>query len=632
MNIEESFYNAWLETREKALGAFSSRAYFHEETNTKKYYECTQFIKNELESLFDESVKGIIIDENIADHCFEHLRFGIRNIKSNLINKYLDETWVDFPISVLNNIEPYLLDNFSKRFNKYDESVKKHFDKFNNLIESCGTWFISKKKLVAKGLTEEIFRELTELHIKQMIAEFNIASFQIMDDNSWYENFSYTQQIYKVIKQSHKRIGLPCENLGADKKLNIIISEKFLNERNWLGIQSKTNASFSIFINPVPYDIQLTWSHEYTHFLDRLAAHVYYQQNETEEEISSFSHLALNEVVTQKTIKNKSLKIMAETMSAAIGGVSAEEFGLKMKQTIDVVRKHITLKIIVEALHEKEKTWDNLSLTERQILINKCRMSELTDFIMLEISNHPNATFGLSENDTVMAIEGDKKTISNLFVPDIIANIVDKIKELDQYAMHSNLTEYLKEDLAKDVKLIMNQHNLVIYKDHSIYNDRFFLSPGNLITQTAQDKNISKYQVLDYDKPLELLARMSENLQAPLLDKFAYKNLGNKTKSDFMNPILGKEERMMLCAALHGMANYVGIKVVENDLEQLSCVMPNNVDIAFDFSINDPSDFAYANPNQIVPHESHRKLILQNIEKIKEKKADSFIAFPKNKI
>jgi len=625
MTLEESFYTAWLDTRAKALDIFSSHAYFPEETDTDQYCDCLNFLQNGITVIFTEAVQGLTnIDASIVGGCFEHLRLGFRNVKSELISRYADESWVDFPISILSNIEPYLLDNFSKEFNDNAESSKK-----NTVFENWGTWFSGKKKESIPAVSEETFRELTESNIKQMLAEFNIASFQIMDNHSWHDHFLNTQEIYKAIKQSHKRNGLPCDNLGADKRLNIVISENFLNERKWLGIQSKTNASFSIFINPVPADLQITWAHEYTHFLDRLAAHVYYQQNDTDEEISSFSHLALNSVVNQKPIKNKALKIMAEIMSAAIGGVSAEEFAQKMKNTIDLVKKDITFKIILEALPEKEKTWDQLSLTERQLLINKCRISELTDFIMIEMSNYPNATFGLSEVDTVMSVEGEKKVYSKFFVPDIISNIIDKVPSLDQYAMHANLIEYLKEDLASDVKLIMNQHNLVIYKDHSIYNDRFFLSPGNIITQNAQNKNLVKYQVLDYDKPLELLARMSENLQAPLLDTYEFNNLESQTKHDFMTPMLGKEERMMLCAALHGMANYVGINVTQIALEELPCVIPNNIDISLELPINNPSDFMYANPNQIVPDEAHRKLILQNIEKIKEASIEPAKVFPR---
>jgi hypothetical protein len=615
MTLEESFYTAWLDTRTKALDIFSSHAYFPEDTDIQKYQNCIEYIRDGIHKLFTEAVQGLTrIDSTVVTNCFEHIRLGIRNIKSEIASDYVNETWFDFPMSILNNIDSYLLDNFSKKFNDDAEPSKK-----NTVFDSWGTWFSGKKKESTPAVSEDTFKELTELHINQMLIEFNIASFQIMDNYTWHENFFNVQQVYKAIKQSHKRNGLPCLNLGADKRLNIIMSEKFLNERKWLGIQSKTNASFSIFINPVPSDIQITWAHEYTHFLDRLAAHIYYQQNDVEEEISSFSHLALNAVVNQTPISNKALKIMAETMSAAIGGVSAEEFGQKMKNTIDIVKKDITLKIIVEALPEKDKTWNALTNTEKQILINKCRISELTDFIMVEISNYPNATFGLSEVDTVMSIEGEKKVYSKFFVPDIIANIIEKVPSLDQFSMHANLLEYLKEDLASDVKLIMNQHNLVIYKDHSVYNDRFFLSPGNVITQTAQNKNIAKYQVLDYDKPLELLARMSENLQFPLLDNYEYNNLENKDKSNFMNPILGKEERMMLCAALHGMATYAGIQILETDLEELPCVIPDNVDISLDLPINNPADFIYANPNQIVPDEAHRKLILQNIEKIKEK-------------
>jgi hypothetical protein len=625
MTLEESFYTAWLDTRAKALDIFSSHAYFPEETDTQKYNKCIEHIRDGIHVLFTEAVQGLTnIDSNVVTNCFEHIRLGIRRIKSELVNDYVNETWFDFPMSILGNIDTYLLDNFSKKFNEDAEPAKK-----NTVFESWGTWFSGKKKESTPAVSEDTFKELTELHINQMLVEFNIASFQIMDNHTWHENFFYVQEVYKAIKRSHKRNGLPCINLGADKRLNIIMSEKFLNERKWLGIQSKTNASFSIFINPVPSDIQITWAHEYTHFLDRLAAHVYYQKNEVQEEISSFSHLALNAVVNQTSINNKALKVMAETISAAIGGVSAEEFGQKMKSTIDIVKKDITLKIIIEALTEKDKTWNSLTNTEKQILINKCRISELTDFIMVEISNYPNATFGLSEVDTVMSIEGDKKIYSKFFVPDIIDNIVEKVPSLEPYSMHANLIEYLKEDLAKDVKLIMNQHNLVIYKDHSVYNDRFFLSPGNLITQTAQNKNSTKYQVLDYDKPLELLARMSENLQLPLLDNYEYNNLESEDKSDFMNPILGKEERMMLCAALHEMAKYAGIKIFETDLEQLPCVIPDNVDIYLDLPLSNPDDFIYANPNHIVPDEAHRKLILQNIERIKEKNDESFKIFPR---
>lgn len=618
MTIEDPFYSAWLDTRQKAIDIFSTHAYFNEETDTTKYYKCIQNIQDGFLVLFTDAIKNIKqVDNNVVADCFEHINVGIRNIKDSVVSNYVDENWVDFPFSILNNIYPYLLDNYSKQVIEYNDSVKRHFDKFNILLQSWGTWASSKKRESAKE-SQENFRKLTEDNIRGMIREFNIASFQIMDTHDWYQTFINIQNIYKVIKQSHKRIGLPCDNLGADKRLNIVVSENFLNERNWLGIQSKTNESFSIFINPTPQDAQITWAHEYTHFLDRLAAYTYYQKNPIEEKISSFSHLALNLVVNQTPIKNNALKIMAETMSAAIGGVSAEEFSEKMKKTVEVVKNHITLKIIVETLPEKEKTWDDLSLTERQILINKCRISELTDFIMREISNQPNATFSLSADDTVISFEGNKQVDSKLFVPDIIANILDKIKDLDPYSMHTNLLDYLKEDLAKDVRLIMNQHNLAIYKDHSSYDDRFFLSPGNIVTQKAQNKNTSQYQVLDYDKPLELLARMSENLQAPLLNNYEYNNLENKTKADFMNPILGKEERMMLCAALHSMANYVGITVVENDLEHLPCVIPDNVD--FDLAMQlTPSDFVYANPNQIVPDEARRKLILQNIVSIKEK-------------
>ena len=619
MSLEESFYRAWLDTKEKALRMFSCQAYFSNENDREKFDTAIEFITNSLETTFHNSVQGLEhVESTSIVKCFNKMNLELQDLKNKVVEEFGNECWIDYPISILSNFQSYLLDNFLTEFNQNKTKQKTKFSNLKKAYSIINNFFTKKDEKFATA--EETYKQLTLTNIYKMMDELKLASIQIMDDVSWYKKFLNIQQIYNAIKESHKRIGLPVNNLGANRKLNLIISESFLNEQKWSGIQSKTNASFSIFLTPSPVDINKTWIHEYTHFLDRLAAHVYYQENKTDEELSSFSHIALNAVVNQNPIHNIALNIMAETMSATIGGVSSREFASKIQKSIKDTKDNITKKILIEILPEKESTWNTLEPSEKQTLLHHTRIPEVTDFIMLEVSNHPKATFNLNDKDTLVSIEGENVTISNLFVPDVIHSIYEKINTLDPFVMHSNLLEYIKESLAEDVTSIMNSHNLYIYKDHSIYDDRFFISPGNDLIKQAQDaqKSDSDITFSYYDKPLELLARMVESLQNPLMTNYDYKNLELITKKDFACPILSREERMMICATIQSVARYVGIDVPQNELDQLPCVSPEKIDEAFQLPINDISDFKYANTNQLIPDEVTKKEILTHIFKNRE--------------
>ncbi len=614
MQSEDYFYPIWLNTKNKALSMLLSHAYFPEEFNQHKYNSAMVFIYHSLHNIFHESTKPKeAFNQNEINSFIWEISNGIKETQNELYNRYHSEPWIDFPISTLTNLPQYLTEYINLIVSKKSR-ISKHFEKVNSLRDFL-TSFIPQISLNQKS--ETVYKELTEVMIKQMIEEFKLSSLQIMDRDSWHQNFINIQDIYTSIKESHVKIGLPIKNLGANEKLNLVISKNFLNERDWVGFSSKTGASFSIFISPQNSDTSKIWIHEYTHFLDRLAAYVYYQGKNNEEELSSFSHIALDYVTNQKPIHNKSLKIMAEAMAATIGGVKSEEFADKITNSIKLTKENITFKILIETLPNKETTWESLDPTERQILLNKTKISELTNFIMLEVSNHPNASFNLNENDTIIATEGHNHTNSNLFVPDLIQSINDRLPALDVFLMHSNLLEYIKENLPKDVSNIMTQNNLFIYKDHSIYNDRFFISPGNNITKQAQKAQTDELKATFsyYDKPLELLARMSESLQNPILNNYEYKRLETKEKNDFINPILGKYERMMVCATLQGMASYVGIEVPLNDLSQLPCVIPQKIEDTLNLPTNDMADFKYATPNHLMPSEEKCKEILSGIEK-----------------
>jgi hypothetical protein len=614
MLSKDFFYPIWLNTKNKAMSMLLSHAYFPKDFNQQHYNSAMVFIYHSFHSVFHKSIKNMeSINRYEIEPFINDIDNGIKDIHDELYNRYNSEPWIDFPISTLTNLPSYLTEYIHLIAIK-KSTLRKHFDKFNSLKDFLIGWI---PQISLNHKSENVYKELTEVIINQMIEEFKLSSLQIMDRDSWQQNFINIQDTYNSIKESHLKIGLPIRNLGANEKLNLVISKNFLNEKDWVGFSSKTATSFSIFISPQNSDTSKIWIHEYTHFLDRLAAYVYYQSKNNEQELSSFSHIALDYVTNQKPIHNKSLKIMAEAMAATIGGVKSEEFADKITNSIKLTKENITFKILTETLPNKEKSWESLDPTERQILLSKTKISELTNFIMLEVSNHPNASFNLNEDDTIIAIEGHNHTNSNLFVPDLIQSIHDRLPSLDVFLMHSNLLEYIKEDLPKDVSEIMTKNNLFIYKDHSIYNDRFFISPGNNITKQAQQAQTDELNATFsyYDKPLELLARMSESLQNPILNNYEYKRLEIKEKNDFINPILGKYERMMVCATLQGLAAYVGIEVPLNDLSQLPCVIPQKIEDTLNLRTNDMADFKYATPNHLIPSEEKCKEILIGIEK-----------------
>lgn len=618
MNLEQSFNVAWENTHKKSHALFPTNSFFNHDVNSENFLIANEFIHKGLDFFFHSCLnETTTINTDSIVNLFDNLRSGIKEIKLVVFENHKDEPWLDTCIAKLNNMPTYLIESFAKDFNDIHlEDIK--FSKFKS-ISAYFDKFINKKENLIKKNSEDTYRELTELHINKILNEWNLASIHLLDKKSWQEHFGDVQNIYNSVNLCHKQNGLPTLNLGADKKLNLVLSTDFLNDMKWDGFQTNTNSSFSIFIQPEQLNINKTWTHEYTHFLDRLAAQKYHNEYNDDIHISTFSHLALDSLFHHKSPRNDALKIMTETMSATVGGLNSQDFYKKIATTVNNVQQDIKMKVIFSTLPDNNKTWESLSQTEQYILLHNPSITKIVNFIMLQVSNHPNGSIGLTNNDTLAAFEGDKIHDSHIFIPDVIHDIVQKIN-LNQFSMHSNLIEYIKDDLFNDIKEIMQKNNLVIYKDHSIYDDRFFFSPGNDATKAAQkiqdDDNTIQFSY--YDKPLELLARMSENLQDPLMNNYEYNCWIKKEKTNkFIQPILGKDERMMLCATLHSMARYVGIEVPNYDLEHLPCVLPQNIDATFNLPVDDISQLQFAKPNQIIPDESHKKDILQKIEQLR---------------
>lgn len=589
-------------TRDKILSLFSINSYINANLNAEKFNIALEKVKKDIFLLMSEQ----IIKKNNPKDTISNIALGIQQIKYEIVDLNVEEKWLDVLISIISNAEILVEEYFKKELEKEQTtnklfSIKKIASLKEKVVETV-------KKASIKNSKELLHKNLAEDNIKRMLNDFNLASFHVMDGINWENIYIGTQILYKEITTSMRIVGLPSKNLGCYKNLNIIISESLLSEQDWFGFQSKTNASFSIFINPYSKDLNLTWIHEYTHFLDRLAAHSFYLENSCEHHVSTFSHLALDYVTSGETIWNKPLKIMAEAMSAIIGGVNSESFYIKINESINNLRTSLATDFIFNVLPNGKADWNILTEPERQLILWRSKLPQIINFAMFEASSHPQALFALNEDEFLCSVEGDRKINSLINIDDIVDSISDKTQKIDKKELKDKLLPYMHIGFSKTIRRVMNSNNLIVYKDYEIYSDKFFLSLGNDLSLHLHEKQMNAdLKFSYYDKPLEMLARLTESL----LDKLTT----NDSNITFNKKIvLNKKERYLVCMTLQSMARYVGIDVPNLKSEEIPCLRldyDNN-------ALKETSEIMNIPFSIVIPNETVQEDIIMNISKIKE--------------
>ncbi len=615
MNKEKILQNSWNKLKEEILAVFSFSSYLHKNINTKDFNSCINEFKKEIEYLFDSKTKVVNgLDESNFNDFLQNFESDFKSIKYNVANKYIEEKWIDVIVSIFTNIQECIHKRFLFNLNEQEKIINSN--SINKLLSFKD--LINIKLLKPSVIDKEDikkYKELTEQSIKNMLDEFNLASIHILaDQTTWEKKYQDIQRIHGQIAKSMRKVGLPTRNMGCYKNLNIIFSNSLFDNDEWDGFQSKTNASFSIFINTEKKDLDVTWIHEYTHFLDRLAAHAFYKEKETDNHLSTFSHIALDCIANGETIRHKPLKIMAEMMAATIGGVSAENFYLNIKNSIEKLKISLTMDIVDHLIDYKRSVWEELSETEKQLILWRSKITEVVNFILLEISNSKDSYFTLNEDEFIISIEGDKKINSGISINDIVANILEKSNKLSKLEIKNNLLPYFYKKITTNINQIMKQYNLIVYKDNGVYAERFFLALGSDIVKNFVNKQAnSNIKFSYYDKPLEILARMVESLLNPLISNTEYKNISIKEKESKL--ILEREDRVLLCLALHSMARYVGIDVEKFNDQNIPCLMYEKLEGIVSVEICNQTD-KKNNSSYVIANEEIRTEIIDNITNI----------------
>lgn len=613
MNKEKILQNSWNKLKEEVLAIFSFSSYLHKDLEQEKFSHCLNEFKKNIEALFYSKTKIVNnLNEKNFNEFIKNFELDFKEIKYNVANKYIEEKWIDVIVSIFTNVQECIHKRFVFNLNEQEKiinsnSINKLFS-FKDLLNIT----ILKNSIVDKEDVEK-YKELTEQSIKNMLDEFNLASIHLLaDQTSWKKKYQDIQRIHGQIAKSMRKVGLPTRNMGCYKNLNIILSDSLFDNDEWDGFQSKTNASFSIFINTEKKDLDITWIHEYTHFLDRLAAHAFYKEKETDNHLSTFSHIALDCIANGEPIKHKPLRIMSEMMAATIGGVSAEKFYLNIKNSIEKLKTSLIMDIVDHLIDYKRCVWEELSETEKQLILWRSKITEIVNFVLLEISNSKDSYFTINEDEFIISIEGDKKINSGICINDIIINVSEKSEKLSKLDLKNNLLPYFYKKITTNINQIMKQHDLIVYKDSGVYAERFFLALGSDIVKNFVNKQAnSNIKFSYYDKPLEILARMVESLLTPLISNVEYKN--NTEKEAKLN--LAREDRILLCLALHSMARYVGIDVEKFDDKNIPCLTYDQLSGVASVEIG--QNIEYRNKNgYVIANEEIRIEIIDNITNI----------------
>jgi hypothetical protein len=615
MNKQIILQNSWSKLREEVLSAFSLSSYLNKNIGSEKFNICLIEFKNEIESYFNSKVKEVNkLNEDNFYSFIESFESEFKLIKYNIANKYIEEKWIDVVVSIFTNVQDCLHKRFL--FNLQEqEKIQTNNLSINKLFNFKELLSFKSKIIPSDDQDAKKYKELTEQSIKNMLEEFNLASIHLLgNSSSWQVTYGDIQRIHGQIAKSMKKVGLPTKNMGCYQNLNLILSNSLFDNDDWDGFQSKTNASFSIFINTEAKDLDVIWIHEYTHFLDRLAAHAFYKEKETDNHLSTFSHIALDCIANGETIRHKPLKIMAEMMAATIGGVSAEIFYLNIKTSIEKLKTSLIMDVVDHMIDYKRNVWEDLSETEKQLILWRSKITEVVNFILLEISNSKDSSFTLNEDEFIISIEGDKKINSGISIKDIVASILEKTNKLSELEIKNNLLPYFYKKITTNINQIMKNHNLIVYKDNGVYAERFFLALGNDIVKNFVNKQAnSNIKFSYYDKPLEILARMVESLLNPLISNAEYKNISEQEKKSKL--ILGIDDRILLCLALHSMARYVGIEVKKFNPKTIPCLIPSKLNEAVSVGLVNQIDYQYSS-NYVIANEEIRTEIIDNITNI----------------
>ena len=435
------------------------------------------------------------------------------------------------------------------------------------------------------------YEKITEYLVRKTMDELNLNCIQLDRHLNWKEKCKALERVIRIIKKTQNKIGLPIENIGINEKLSLYITNNYLKKNNYSGLHVWDMKGSLIVLDYESEQLEETWLHEYIHFLDKEFAKKYLmEQQENIENIKTIPKSSISQIILQKISSNENLNHpilskIAPLITLMLTGKNVLEYQKDILQAKENIKNQLS----------KNLFYLPTKFIKKNEIINETMNTLIEQYI-----NMPHASFSFLENHDLEIMDENKKIIIHLenFWHQIYLSCQNE--KIDFHNFQQNMKNNIiqksgeRSHFGNHLKNLLEEHKLLVLGD-TLNNAPIIYKVDNKITNAAhilqkqkkkqEDIFTPKYWLL----PLEILARVGQDLVNPILEKYEDDYIDENEKDDvvYLYPYLGKKERELFLNILHNMADYIGIKNINFDLNSIEALYPNlNIDLDENMNID----------------------------------------------
>lgn len=469
-------------------------------------------------------------------------------------------------------------------------------DRLKENIQKISFFFKEPKKE-----NNELWETIALESLKKLKEDFNFSSIYIYDKLEWKEIYDWSNSTYQAIKEAQENIGLDISNTGVDKKLGIELDTKFLNDRLlWACFNTNVSEENSaIVLKQLEKSTQRKiWQHEYFHFLDKQVGLLFNKETNENNKNEYASSLIFKD---NKNFENlnpkfkKSVIYLQELLSVLLYSTNSESNKEIDNQNEKKFFSKINEFVLKSLVDEKYLKYDSLTEEEKNSYLNNEKLKE----------------FSLTLLSNVLKNEKDYNKIDKSKLFEILkeSNLNINFNEFNK-----NMNEKMP-DIRKNILKLINNNGFV----YDFYENNYhFVKSDTALAAINQTVLTGKVY---WSQTLEILARASESLQEKLIigtKEYFEKNKENSS-SQYLNPFLNKNERILLVKTIHSFADILGIKCNPN-LKDLPCLEKelNSEELA---TFNEKKDYKLIEKSMLTKTIFESKLALK-IAKLRNEKQE----------
>lgn len=572
-------WNLFLEKNEDLLKNFSFlKVYFREKKENIFFHENQKKFINKLTNIIHEFYELKDFSENKIHKLVENSLEKIQKLKNDLDRS--QDTFHTMLYLLLEDFEKEFKENIQQLFHENNEL--KELQEFNHKKSKSKNQFFQFKKIFLQlfETKEKInYQEITEYLIDKTIKEFNLEAIKLDYHLTWKEKCEALERVIRTIQKIQNKIGLPIENVGVDGKLSIYITNDYLKKNNYKGLHIWNKKGSLIVLDYEGNHLEETWLHEYIHFLDKECAKKYLKEKQGNiNNIKTYPKESISQIILQKIASDEILdadilKSVAPLITLMLTGKNIDEY----REEILLDKKEICYQLGKNILGLSDK------IIEKNNIIY-----ETVHCILEQYINMPYAHFSWDKNNDLKIV--DSHNIVNLN----LTKFWQKIKlfcEKEKYdydSFQKNIQNKFNQNFeeisvfGKLLKNLLEERKLLVLGD-SLNNAPIIYKVDNKITEAAYEcqketnKNLDTFLPKYWLLPLEILARVGQDLVNPILEQYEdeYIEENEMDKVAYLYPYLGKKERELFIHIIHEMASYIGIKNINHDLNSLESLSPN---------------------------------------------------------